>query len=115
MKQHIDALYEELYSLRADIMNDGEALFRTWLPGIERRPFRFSALNLAYYLAVRCHDLRPVQERLLPLGLSSLGRSEARTMLTLTPSWQPWVVYVKRRKSNQLIRHKSGSFTAINC
>ena len=29
MKQHIDALYEELYSLRADIMNDGEALFRT--------------------------------------------------------------------------------------
>ena len=36
MKQHIDALYEELYSLRADIMNDGEALFRTWLPGIER-------------------------------------------------------------------------------
>ena len=33
MKQHIDALYEELYSLRADIMNDGEALFRTWLPG----------------------------------------------------------------------------------
>ena len=41
MKQHIDALYEELYSLRADIMNDGEALFRTWLPGIERRPFRF--------------------------------------------------------------------------
>ena len=46
MKQHIDALYEELYSLRADIMNDGEALFRTWLPGIERRPFRFSALNL---------------------------------------------------------------------
>ena len=83
MKQHIDALYEELYSLRADIMNDGEALFRTWLPGIERRPFRFSALNLAYYLAVRCHDLRPVQERLLPLGLSSLGRSEARTMANL--------------------------------
>ena len=44
---------------------------------------RFSALNLAYYLAVRCHDLRPVQERLLPLGLSSLGRSEARTMANL--------------------------------
>lgn len=37
----------------------------------------YSAWNLALYLALRCHDLRPLQKQVLPLGLSSLGRGEA--------------------------------------
>ncbi len=81
--EEINNLYDTLYALRKEVMHDGEAIFSKWLPRIERRPFRFSALNLAYYLAVRCHDLRPLQEQLLPFGLSSLGRSEARTMANL--------------------------------
>ncbi len=37
---------------------------------------RPSARNLAHYLALRSVDLRPLQERLSELGLSSLGRAE---------------------------------------
>ena len=81
--KEVYALYDKLFRLREEVMTDGERLFAEWLPHIERRPFRFSALNLAYYLSVRCHDLRPLQEELVPLGLSSLGRSEARTMANL--------------------------------
>ncbi len=43
----------------------------------EHRP---SAENLLHYLALRQHDLRELQERLSQFGLSSLNRSEARTL-----------------------------------
>jgi pyruvate kinase len=39
--------------------------------------------NLLHYLAVRRHDLRPLQRELGRLGLSSLGRMESRVMATL--------------------------------
>lgn len=42
-----------------------------------------SASNLAHYLAVRQHDLRPLQTQLSRLGLSSLGRMEGRVRSTL--------------------------------
>ncbi|MFO7954733.1 pyruvate kinase [Thioalkalivibrio sp.] len=42
-----------------------------------------SAANLAHYLALRGEDLRPLQDRLLRLGLSSLGRSESHVMAAL--------------------------------
>ncbi len=42
-----------------------------------------SACNLAYYLALRRHDLRPLQLRLAELGLSSLGRGESHVMASL--------------------------------
>ncbi len=38
------------------------------------------ARNLAHYLALRRHDLRPLQERLAALGLSSLGRAEPQVL-----------------------------------
>ena len=41
---------------------------------------RASAINLVHYLALRRHDLRTLQPRLSALGLSSLGRSEARVL-----------------------------------
>ena len=40
-------------------------------------------LNLAHYLALRHIDLRPLQRRLMALGLSSLGRLEGRVLETL--------------------------------
>lgn len=43
-----------------------------------------SARNLLHYLAIRQHDLRALQTELSSLGLSSLGRSEAHVMATLT-------------------------------
>lgn len=39
--------------------------------------------NLGHYLALRRHDLRGLQRRLMPLGLSSLGRLESRALPTL--------------------------------
>jgi pyruvate kinase len=39
-----------------------------------------SARNLLSYLALRRHDIRPLQRQLSELGLSSLGRSEANAL-----------------------------------
>ncbi|MEM5341449.1 pyruvate kinase [Paraburkholderia azotifigens] len=44
---------------------------------------RASAVNLAHYLAVRRHDVRPLQDALARIGLSSLGRMEAHVMASL--------------------------------
>ncbi len=42
-----------------------------------------SARNLVHYIALRKHDLRPLQKELAAAGLSSLGRSEAHTLETV--------------------------------
>jgi len=44
---------------------------------------RRSATNLVDYLTLRHHDVRPLQESLAEMGLSSLGRSEEHVMHTL--------------------------------
>jgi pyruvate kinase len=44
---------------------------------------RAGAVNLLHYLALRRHDLRPLQLRLSRLGLSSLGRAEAHVLATV--------------------------------
>ena len=54
-----------------------------WRPMLKRASFRPAALNMAHYLALRKRDLRPIQEALTPLGLSSLGRSEGRVLANL--------------------------------
>jgi pyruvate kinase len=41
---------------------------------------RESARNLLHYVALRRHDLRALQEALVPLGLSSLGRAESHVL-----------------------------------
>jgi pyruvate kinase len=42
-----------------------------------------SARNLAHYIALRHRDIRPLQEELALLGLSSRGRAESHVMATL--------------------------------
>lgn len=58
------------------------ALAESWAPELEQVPaeYRPSALNLLHYLALRQHDLRPLQQDLSSLGLSSLGRTEAHAL-----------------------------------
>jgi len=73
----------KLVVLRARVAGDGGALYNKWAPGIAREAFHPSARNLAHYLALRREDLRQLQWELIPLGLSSLGRLEARVMPTL--------------------------------
>lgn len=45
--------------------------------------FRASVQNLAHYLGIRQHDIRPLQQELHQLGLSSLGTLESHVMASL--------------------------------
>jgi pyruvate kinase len=76
-------LHAELTELREEVAREGAEAFAAWREHIERPQYLPSAENLAHYLALRRHDLRDVQLGLMPLGLSSLGRCEARVLPNL--------------------------------
>lgn len=76
-------LLKELQRVRQTVLHEGKKQFRQWKPVIARDSFNDSALNLAYYLALRREDLRQLQLALMPWGLSSLGRIEARVLPNL--------------------------------
>ncbi len=76
-------LLSTLQQLRRTVESEGQAAFNQWRSHIQRPEFLPSALNLAEYLALRRHDLRDLQAALMPWGLSSLGRIEARVMPNL--------------------------------
>ena len=76
-------LLNELQRIRQTVIYEGEKIFRQWQPAIARKSFSDSALNLAYYLALRHEDLRQLQLALMPWGLSSLGRIEGRVLPNL--------------------------------
>ncbi len=73
------ALYERLGDLRRSVLTDAARLQRA-CRGDDDSP---SLRNFAHYLALRTHDLRPLQELLGQCALSSLGRSEAHVMASL--------------------------------
>jgi pyruvate kinase len=76
-------LLNAVQQLRQIVVQEGQEIFDQWRSRIHREAFLSSGLNLAYYLALRRHDLRPLQAALIPWGLSSLGRLEARVMPNL--------------------------------
>lgn len=76
-------LLRELLALRAAVAREGAAILADWRPWIERARFAESAANLACYLALRHRDLRALQDELMMLGLSSLGRAEGRVLANL--------------------------------
>jgi pyruvate kinase len=76
-------LLRSLTNLRAAIDDEARETLASWNDCIQRAPFRPSARNLAHYLAFRARDLRTLQADLVPWGLSSLGRSEARVLANL--------------------------------
>lgn len=75
------ALIEELSQLRESMLLRAQAM----APALSRvdPKFRGSAHNLAHYLALRAHELRPLQEKLAWVGVSSLGRSETHALANL--------------------------------
>jgi pyruvate kinase len=75
------SLIEQLQVLRQS-MHEREAAMQATLSRVSTR-YQESARNLIHYLALRVHDLRPLQEQLAWLGLSSLGRSESHVMANL--------------------------------
>ena len=78
-----DHLLRALRDLRHDVNAEAGELYARWRPQIRRRAFCIGAFNMACYLALRQRDLRPLQSALMPWGLSSLGRSEARVLPNL--------------------------------
>lgn len=108
-----EALYQGLSRLRQDVLVKGEALYRSWRPQIQRTHFLNSALNMAFYLALRSHDLRKIQHSLLPLGLSSLGRGEARTITNLDAVMASLGRICQVPEAQQI--PSNGSFRGIPC
>lgn len=76
-------LLSEVLDLRTRVAADGAAIRAelTSLTGLDRASEGIA--NLGHYLAIRHHDLRPLQRRLMAHGLSSLGRLESRVLPTL--------------------------------
>ncbi|MBE9100463.1 pyruvate kinase [Vacuolonema iberomarrocanum] len=76
-------LLELLQRLRRTVVADGQDIFAEWRSHIQREAFCKSGRNLAYYLALRRQELRPLQKALMPWGISSLGRIESRVLPNL--------------------------------
>jgi pyruvate kinase len=76
-------LLDILQQLHQLVLAEGETSFEQWRDRVQRQDFLPSARNLAYYLALRRHDLRLLQAALMPWGLSSLGRIESRVIANL--------------------------------
>lgn len=76
-------LLDILTELRDDIKEEGDKIYNSWEAQIKRKGFKESAQNLSYYLALRNHDIAQLQTDLIPWGLSSLGRLESKTLVTL--------------------------------
>ncbi len=77
------ALLRDLRALRADVHREGRLAWLEWRPRLHRPETAASLLNFAHYLALRRRDLRPLQDRLAPLGLSSLGRAEGHVLASI--------------------------------
>ncbi|KAA5611146.1 pyruvate kinase [Rhodovastum atsumiense] len=76
----LDALHEEVVALGHAVRAEAAAIAAGWPAVPDDRGFALSAANLAHYLALRRRDLRPLQRRLMTVGLSSLGRLESRVL-----------------------------------
>ena len=83
MIQNFSSLLKAVRDLSAEVERTADRLMAAWHPRIDRAAFGPSAGNLARYVALRHHDLRPLQRKLARFGLSSLGRLESRVAPTL--------------------------------
>jgi pyruvate kinase len=79
----VAVLLARLEHLRSLIEDDSQKLADSWLHTIPESTYRDCARNLAAYLAIRNHDLSQIQEQLVTLGLSTLGRCEGHVMASL--------------------------------
>ncbi len=76
-----EALISELWMLRKAMLEQ-QARMQSALSQLDPKQ-QPSAVNLAHYLALRRFDLRPLQQRLSRIGVSSLGRAETHVMANL--------------------------------
>jgi pyruvate kinase len=76
-------LLNDVLSLRHYVVESADQELERYKPYYTDGQFSSSALNLAHYLALRRRDLRPLQDRLAGVGLSSLGHGEANVLANL--------------------------------
>jgi pyruvate kinase len=76
--EELEGLIRELRELRSEMIHLAEHALGA--SATLHPTYRDSARNLLHYVALRRHDLRPLQSRLAALGLSSLGRAEAHVL-----------------------------------
>jgi pyruvate kinase len=79
--EHCRDLPTELLKLRGELLA-GETRGAGSLAEVHET-YRDSARNLLHYLSLRRADLRPLQEQLALLGLSSLGRAEPHVLANI--------------------------------
>lgn len=77
----IETLLQEMLVLRAEIVDESASEARQISEAHANH--KNSAWNLLNYLALRRRDLRPLQQRLSALGLSSLGGAERHVLATI--------------------------------
>ncbi len=77
----LSVLYAELLQLREQVQREADVLLQEW--GAHEASLRERCQNLSHYVALRRRDLRRLQPTLMQLGLSTLGRSEAKVLPTL--------------------------------
>ncbi|MBG9979873.1 hypothetical protein HZY91_00895 [Facklamia sp. DSM 111018] len=82
-KKEARRLLTEMTQLYEDVKEKGDQYYSVFAKEVSRASFKESAHNLSYYLALRNYDLRKLQAELVPLGISSLGRLENKTIGTL--------------------------------
>jgi pyruvate kinase len=76
-------LLTQMRTLREDVIRDSGVLLAKWGSNVALVGESPAARNLAEYVALRRRDLSALQTRLARYGLSSLGRSEAKTIVVL--------------------------------
>lgn len=83
MKTEKEQLLKDVKDLKAQLVKDGEQLLKQWSTTKTRQHYQKSLENLAYYMAFRKYDHRDIQNRLIPWGVSSLGRIEPHVISNL--------------------------------
>lgn len=76
-----DALISEILHI-LDCVKSREEAFAGLIRQVQPH-YRDSARNLVHYMALRSFDLRPIQEQLSMMSISSLGHSEGYTLTNL--------------------------------
>ena len=79
----LQTLLDDVLQLRQYVIHSAAQELERYQPYYPDGQFSPSALNLAHYLALRRRDLRPLQDRLADVGLSSFGHGEANVLANL--------------------------------
>ena len=78
---HLNDLFEQVLALRDDILNRAQLILED--PIYQGQETSMRRLNLAHYLALRSRDLRPLQQALSALSISSLAHSESHVLANI--------------------------------